>query len=80
MVIRIGNRVSLCPVAFDSVRRYLLSPLIGGTLADPHQRLRGFQGVFWEEYPYFLPCFVSAAYSAFAFLVVSAFLKEVSEG
>ena len=78
MVIRIGDRVSLCLVTFDSIW-YLLSPLIGGTLANPHQRLRGFQGAFWEKYPYFLPCCVSAAYAAFAFLVVSAFLKEVSE-
>lgn len=53
--------------------------MIGGTLSNPHQRLRGFEGAFWEKYPYFLPCCVSAAYAAFAFIVVSAFLKEVSD-
>lgn len=53
------------------------SPAIGGILARPHGRFPGFSGVFWETYPYFLPCAVSAGYIILAFLVTLVFLKEV---
>ncbi|KIM86414.1 hypothetical protein PILCRDRAFT_65362 [Piloderma croceum F 1598] len=52
-----------------------IGPFIGA-LARPHDRFPIFRGAFWEKYPYFLPCIVSATYSALAFLLASCFLKE----
>jgi hypothetical protein len=54
------------------------SPFIGGTLARPHDRFPIFHSAFWEKYPYFLPCIVSATYSALALLLAFCFLKEVT--
>ena len=54
------------------------SPLVGGTLAHPYDHFPAFHGAFWKKYPYFLPCAVSATFSALAFIVGLIFLKEVS--
>ncbi|KAI0629468.1 MFS general substrate transporter [Trametes polyzona] len=54
-----------------------VGPLIGGQLAKPHDRWPNvFTHPFWIKYPYFLPCGVSAAFSAFTFLITALFLKE----
>lgn len=56
----------------------MLRPLIGGTFARPHDRFPSiFANPFWQKYPYFLPCFISACFSAFAFFIALVFLKEV---
>lgn len=48
-------------------------------MAKPHDRWPElFSHSFWREYPYFLPCAASAAFSAVVFIVVSLCLKEVS--
>ncbi|KAI9460709.1 MFS general substrate transporter [Russula earlei] len=57
---------------------YSLSPFIGGVLSKPQDRWPGvFSGPFWDEYPYFLPCLVSAAISCLSFIIVAIFLEEV---
>ncbi|KAI0828037.1 MFS general substrate transporter [Trametes gibbosa] len=51
--------------------------LIGGQLARPHDRWPdAFSHPFWLQYPYFLPCTASAAFSVFTFIVTAIFLKE----
>jgi hypothetical protein len=58
---------------------FSLRPLLGGTLSRPHERFPGtFGGNFWKEYPYFLPCLVTASYVFFAF-IITLFFREVSE-
>ncbi|KAI5988261.1 major facilitator superfamily domain-containing protein [Pisolithus marmoratus] len=53
------------------------SPLIGGGLAKPHDRWpKLFSGSFWVQYPYFLPCVVSASFAAFSFFITALFLEE----
>jgi hypothetical protein len=46
-------------------------------LARPRDRFPIFRDAFWGKYPYFLPCAVSATFTAFAFLLGLFFLKEV---
>ncbi|KAF7331438.1 Major facilitator superfamily multidrug-resistance DHA1 sub-family [Mycena kentingensis (nom. inval.)] len=56
-----------------------LSPLIGGSLARPHDRfphMRFFALSFWLEYPYFLPCAITAGIVFVAWLVVLLMFKE----
>ncbi|KAH0585504.1 hypothetical protein H2248_008740 [Termitomyces sp. 'cryptogamus'] len=54
-----------------------LGPLIGGTLARPAERFpNAFKGTFWKEYPYFLPCFVTAVFVFIIFGITLIFLKE----
>jgi hypothetical protein len=51
---------------------------MGGTLSHPYETFpRLFNGDFWHQYPYFLPCFASACFSAFSFIIALVFLKEV---
>jgi hypothetical protein len=53
-------------------------PLIGGVLSRPYERFPNvFGGAFWHKYPYFLPCFASACFSALSFLLALSFLEEV---
>ncbi|KAL5641759.1 hypothetical protein ACGC1H_002018 [Rhizoctonia solani] len=77
--------------ALLSVTWYLgstLGPLIGGTLSKPAERFPdvfgsrnhawaklGMKG-FWNDYPYFLPCFVAAGVAACAWCVALLFLRE----
>ncbi|KAF7964934.1 hypothetical protein HWV62_1611 [Athelia sp. TMB] len=51
-------------------------PVIGGALARPYDRFSLFHSAFWKEYPYFLPCAFSAAFSAFVCTLVIFLLKE----
>ncbi|KAI1786343.1 MFS general substrate transporter [Ganoderma leucocontextum] len=54
-----------------------MGPMVGGQLAKPHERWPHiFSHSFWVEYPYFLPCAVSAAFAAFCFVVAAFFLEE----
>lgn len=56
----------------------IIRPLIGGQLAKPHDRWPDvFTSPFWQYYPYFLPCAVSAAFSALIFCITATFLREV---
>ncbi|KIM54845.1 hypothetical protein SCLCIDRAFT_1221664 [Scleroderma citrinum Foug A] len=56
-----------------------IAPLYGGVLAKPHDRWPAlFSGIFWQKYPYFLPCLVSVSFTAVAFLIAALFLKESS--
>ncbi|PFH51081.1 hypothetical protein AMATHDRAFT_191973 [Amanita thiersii Skay4041] len=52
-------------------------PLMGGSLARPHERFPAvFSGDFWKEYPYFLPCAVSAGCVFVSFMIALLFFKE----
>ncbi|PFH51071.1 hypothetical protein AMATHDRAFT_143366 [Amanita thiersii Skay4041] len=54
-----------------------LGPLMGGSLARPHERFpRVFSGEFWKEYPYFLPCAVSAGCVFVSFMVALLCFQE----
>ncbi|KAF8524396.1 MFS general substrate transporter [Hysterangium stoloniferum] len=57
-----------------------IGPLIGGTFYHPYERLPGLFGsnTFWEHYPYFLPCLMSAVISMTTFTVAFCFLREAS--
>ncbi|CAK5268662.1 unnamed protein product [Mycena citricolor] len=54
-----------------------LAPLIGGTLARPHDTFPAlFSGQFWIDFPYFLPCLVSGIPLFISWFIVLAFFKE----
>jgi len=55
-----------------------LGPLVGGSLARPHERFSGFGGAFWKEYPYFLPCFVTSGFVFIASVITLVFFKETA--
>lgn len=64
------------PCPFELTAR---SPVIGGTLARPQDNFpRLFSSPFWGEFPYFLPCGVTAGFSLLTFGAILFFLKEVS--
>ncbi|KAG2075781.1 MFS general substrate transporter [Suillus decipiens] len=54
-----------------------VGPLIGGTLSRPQDNWPGlFAHPFWNKYPYFLPCAVSAGGLVLGFFVLLFFLEE----
>ncbi|KAI9437152.1 MFS general substrate transporter [Lactarius indigo] len=54
-----------------------MGPFIGGVLSRPQDRWPAvFSHPFWGQYPYFLPCLTTAAYSLLSFTLVAIFLKE----
>ncbi|KAG6860436.1 hypothetical protein C0995_011204 [Termitomyces sp. Mi166 len=54
-----------------------LGPLIGGTFSRPADRFPDvFTGTFWKQYPYFLPCLVTAAFALVSFGIALIFFKE----
>ncbi|KAI9452892.1 MFS general substrate transporter [Lactarius psammicola] len=54
-----------------------IGPFIGGVLSRPQDRWPNvFSHPFWREYPYFLPCLVTAAYALLSFSLTAIFLKE----
>ncbi|KAF8267045.1 major facilitator superfamily domain-containing protein [Lactarius quietus] len=56
-----------------------IGPFIGGVLSRPQDRWPNlFSHPFWGEYPYFLPCLVTAAYALLSFSLAAIFLKEVN--
>jgi hypothetical protein len=53
-------------------------PVIGGALQHPAERFTIFHGnKFLENFPYFIPCFIAAACSAFTWGVAFFTLREV---
>ncbi|KAH9955872.1 MFS general substrate transporter [Russula dissimulans] len=56
---------------------YMIGPVIGGILSRPQDRWPGmFSNPFWGEYPYFLPCMVSASFVCLSFVVVAIYFEE----
>ncbi|KIJ19136.1 Drug:H+ antiporter-1 family protein [Paxillus involutus ATCC 200175] len=54
-----------------------LGPTIGGTLSRPQDNFpRLFTSPFWAEFPYFLPCAISAGFAVLTFVAILLFLKE----
>lgn len=54
-----------------------IGPMIGGVLESPQQHFPNiFPGVFWTEFPYFLPSAVAAGFAVTCFLAILFFLKE----
>ncbi|KAI6097598.1 major facilitator superfamily domain-containing protein [Pisolithus thermaeus] len=66
---------ALIPIVFSVGAS--IAPLYGGGLAKPHDHWPElFSGSFWVQYPYFLPCVVSALFAAFSFFITALFLEE----
>lgn len=58
--------------------RSMHRPVAGGLLSRPADRWpETFQGEFWTQHPYFLPCIIAAVYSISAFVFAFVGLKEV---
>ncbi|KAH9039475.1 MFS general substrate transporter [Lactarius deliciosus] len=54
-----------------------IGPFIGGVLSRPQDHWpNAFSHPFWGEYPYFLPCLATAAYSLLSFTLAAIFLQE----
>ncbi|ESK95906.1 member of major facilitator superfamily multidrug- dha1 sub-family [Moniliophthora roreri MCA 2997] len=54
-----------------------VGPLLGGTFARPHERFpNAFKSQFWKDYPYFMPCLVTASFVFMSFIVTLVFFKE----
>ncbi|KAH9054529.1 MFS general substrate transporter [Lactarius vividus] len=54
-----------------------IGPFVGGMLSRPQDHWPNvFSHPFWGEYPYFLPCLATAAYSLLSFILAAVFLKE----
>jgi hypothetical protein len=66
----------LLSISADLLHPY--SPLIGGVLSRPQNRWpHAFSSRFWADYPYFLPCLVSAAFTLLSFIILALYLEEV---
>ncbi|KAF8441539.1 MFS general substrate transporter [Boletus edulis BED1] len=67
--------LSLLPIAWSV--GMTVGPVIGGTLARPQDNFpRLFSSPFWAQFPYFLPCGVTAGFSLLTFGATLLFLKE----
>ncbi|KAG5653637.1 hypothetical protein H0H81_011739 [Sphagnurus paluster] len=86
-VIKTLNHFTLCSPLIEKLWPFLplswfagvtIGPLIGGYLSRPADRFPSLfgQSAFMKQYPYFLPCAVPAAFSAFFSIVAIYFLKE----
>ncbi|KAI9452891.1 MFS general substrate transporter [Lactarius psammicola] len=54
-----------------------IGTFLGGVLSRPQDRWPSvFSHPFWGEYPYFLPCLVTAAYALLSFSLTAILLKE----
>jgi hypothetical protein len=74
----IGLAILLTITGLCSLTFRCLSPFIGGILSRPQDRWpRVFSHAFWTNYPYFLPCLVSACYACVSSVIVAKFLEEV---
>lgn len=80
MVRRRCARVGVTPFYPPATPTTVYSPTIGGSLSRPTERFPDTFGnsQFLRNYPYFLPCAVSATFSAFAWVFTLVFLREVS--
>ncbi|CEL55594.1 Protein ZINC INDUCED FACILITATOR 1 OS=Arabidopsis thaliana GN=ZIF1 PE=1 SV=2 [Rhizoctonia solani AG-1 IB] len=73
----IGTMISL--FFFGTGRTFLgnmISPSIGGFLVRPSDRFSGFQGDFWKNNPFALPCFVGILLSGITMLIIIVILPE----
>src|SRR5258707_13723580 len=79
MVLRRGPRVGNFFFDQSIILTTNYSPMIGGSLSRPTERFPDTFGnsEFLRNYPYFLPCAVSATFSAFAWIMTLVFLREV---
>ncbi|KAF9532627.1 major facilitator superfamily transporter [Crepidotus variabilis] len=55
-----------------------IGPLVGGSLAKPSGRLPGFDGQFWEDYPYFLPCIATAGSVLLTIFITLFYFQETT--
>ncbi|TFK27818.1 MFS general substrate transporter [Coprinopsis marcescibilis] len=54
-----------------------LGPLLGGTLARPHERFpKYFDTQFWRKYPYLLPCLATGSFVLVSFFIALTWFKE----
>jgi len=59
---------------------YVIGPFIGGVFSRPQDRWPSvFSNPFWAEYPYFLPCLISAIYACVSFVMITKFFEETVE-
>ncbi|KAF8267248.1 major facilitator superfamily domain-containing protein [Lactarius quietus] len=71
----IAQGFSIPPVAWSL--GFVIGPLIGGVLSRPQDRWPNtFSHRFWADYPYFLPCLVSAAFTCLSFIILALYLEE----
>ncbi|KAF8734117.1 MFS general substrate transporter, partial [Rhizoctonia solani] len=54
----------------------MISPSIGGFLVHPSDRFSAFQGDFWKNNPFALPCFVGILLSGITVLIIMIALPE----
>jgi hypothetical protein len=54
----------------------LVGPTIGGLLAKPADSFAAFKGTHFEDFPYALPCMVSATFSIIGLVTGFSFLPE----
>jgi hypothetical protein len=74
----IGYRyIALSFIASLALNRFLPGPCWAALYHAPTNASRK-GGNFWKEYPYFLPCLVTASYVLLAF-IITLFFREVSE-
>ncbi|PIL35917.1 MFS general substrate transporter [Ganoderma sinense ZZ0214-1] len=60
---------------------YVIGPLIGGTFAEPAKHWPDvFSSSFWSQYPYALPCLISAILSLAAAFLAAFVLEETLPG
>lgn len=65
-------------IIFDQLCGAFSSSLIGGSLSNPQEQYpKWFGGLFWREYPYFLPCVAPSCLAFFSLIITLCFLKEV---
>jgi len=54
-----------------------IGPFLGGVLSRPQEQFPTiFTSQFWADFPYFLPCVLSAAFALVAFLLIAFFFQE----
>ncbi|KAH9955873.1 MFS general substrate transporter [Russula dissimulans] len=71
----VARGFSLLPMT--SALGYVIGPFIGGVLSRPQDRWPGvFSDPFWNKFPYFLPCLVSAACAFLSLVIGVLFLEE----
>jgi MFS family permease len=71
----LGDAIAYLPITW--ALGVTLGPVIGGVLANPADRWSLFaNSKFFREYPYFLPCFISALVPLGTFVMGYFYLKE----
>jgi len=71
----LAQAFSLLPMTWSF--GFIIGPFFGGVLSRPQDRWPSvFSNPFWNKFPYFLPCLVSAAIACVSLVIVSNFLEE----